>query len=614
MQFLPNCGYPRPLRTRRGRGTFSGALPAAHAQQPAPTTTAPELLKAWVEQHSIGTLHSNLSIKARPAGGLGMFTEAPVQRGQVLVRVPHRLMMTAESACQDREYGPLLAGGAATEWQVGHVGQASALHILPPPPPAGTTAAAAAAAGAAAAAELGRPEGARGGGCPVALLPPSPAVPCRPLLLPSPAAPCCQALVLHLLCERARGSASFWAPYLALLPDQADHPLAWGASRLSWLAGSPLQATLVARQQQVAEDCEALSLLGANQLPLAAAWRATQPPPLLPPSLPPLPPPCPPCCPQARPGSGGEDLVSVGSVTWAASSLLSRAFSLDMAPDEALEGDMSSFGSWQPPAPDVLALVPWADSLSHASQAGPESCLRYCCDLQAASLSAHTAYQAGEEVFDSYGPGLSPSDLLLDFGFVDPGNRNHRVDVDVTQIVAPKSGRARSLLAALGAVQGGACRLVLGEAGPDLPSLAYLRAALASDADLVRAGWRLRATEADTELACRVMGSLGQPSSRTTEQAVLQALAGWLAQAAAAYPSTLEEDLAELERPETAWLRRQVLLALSSEKKALRGSAAAVGEWLEQLDAGVSLDLLYPDAYEDGLEEEDGDEQGSVAG
>ncbi|GFH17086.1 acetolactate synthase, partial [Haematococcus lacustris] len=81
------------------------------------------------------------------------------------------------------------------------------------------------------------------------------------------------------------------------------------------------------------------------------------------------------------------------------------------------------------------------------------------------------------------------------------------------------------------------------------------------------------------------MGSLGQPSSRTTEQAVLQALAGWLAQAAAAYPSTLEEDLAELERPETAWLRRQVLLALSSEKKALRGSAAAVGEWLEQLDA-----------------------------
>ncbi|KAL6745779.1 hypothetical protein V8C86DRAFT_2967048 [Haematococcus lacustris] len=504
MQLLPTCGYTRPLRTRRGRGTISGALPAAHAQQPAPTKTAPELLKAWVEQHSIGTLHSNLSIKARPAGGLGMFTEDPVQRGQVLVRVPHRLMMTAESACQDREYGPLLAGGG------GH-----------------------------------------------------------------------RALVLHLLCERARGSTSFWAPYLALLPDQADHPLAWGVSRLSWLAGSPLQATLVARQQQVSTGRLAAGWLGGW-----AAW----------------------------PGSGGEDLVSVGSVTWAASSLLSRAFSLDMAPDEALEGDMSSFGSWQPPAPDVLALVPWADSLSHASQAGPESCLRYCCDLQAASLSAHTAYQAGEEVFDSYGPGLSPSDLLLDFGFVDPTNRNHRVDVDVTQIVAPRSGRARSLLGALGAVQGGTCRLVLGEAGPDLPSLAYLRAALASDADLVRAGWRLRASEADTELACRVMGSLGQPSSRTTEQAVLQALAGWLAQAAAAYPSTLEEDLAELERPETAWLRRQVLLALSSEKKALRGSAAAVGEWLEQLDAGVSLDLLYPDAYEDGLEEEDGDEQGSVAG
>jgi hypothetical protein len=58
--------------------------------------------------------------------------------------------------------------------------------------------------------------------------------------------------------------------------------------------------------------------------------------------------------------------------------------------------------------------------------AGSESCLRYNMDLGSAVLSAHRVYQAGEQVFDSYGPNLSPGDLLLDYGFVDSGNSNHR--------------------------------------------------------------------------------------------------------------------------------------------------------------------------------------------
>ena len=32
-----------------------------------------------------------------------------------------------------------------------------------------------------------------------------------------------QALCLHLLCERALGTASFWHPYIATLPDQVRH-------------------------------------------------------------------------------------------------------------------------------------------------------------------------------------------------------------------------------------------------------------------------------------------------------------------------------------------------------------------------------------------------------
>lgn len=40
------------------------------------------------------------------------------------------------------------------------------------------------------------------------------------------------ALLLALLVERALGAQSFWAPYLALLPDQADHPLLWSAEQV----------------------------------------------------------------------------------------------------------------------------------------------------------------------------------------------------------------------------------------------------------------------------------------------------------------------------------------------------------------------------------------------
>lgn len=55
--------------------------------------------------------------------------------------------------------------------------------------------------------------------------------------------------------------------------------------------------------------------------------------------------------------------------------------------------DLSYFGSWPGDAGssnggsgslagDVLALVPWADTLSHCSKAGPESCLRFSHELQ----------------------------------------------------------------------------------------------------------------------------------------------------------------------------------------------------------------------------------------
>lgn len=79
-----------------------------------------------------------------------------------------------------------------------------------------------------------------------------------------------------------------------------------------------------------------------------------------------------------------------------------------------------------------LALVPWADMLNHSSVAGKESCLVYDSHTRTASLRAHQVYDEGEQVYDSYGPNLSPSQLLLDYGFVDKDNRNYAVDLPVS--------------------------------------------------------------------------------------------------------------------------------------------------------------------------------------
>lgn len=82
-----------------------------------------------------------------------------------------------------------------------------------------------------------------------------------------------QALVLHLLCERAAGPDSFWVPYLAVLGDQRHHPLLWPPHVQAQLAGSSMRVTLQARLEQVQQDTELLVAAGANELPIAAAWQ-----------------------------------------------------------------------------------------------------------------------------------------------------------------------------------------------------------------------------------------------------------------------------------------------------------------------------------------------------
>jgi hypothetical protein len=249
-----------------------------------------------------------------------MLAGEPLEPGRLVLSVPEALFMTANSGVASTHCGQLIREAALSEWQVrqgvcglrtdrcrhaGAVAGSWHSHITKVPPRL-------------------------------------------------------QALVLHLLCERAAGQGSFWAPYLTTLGQQEQHPLLWPAQVVQQLHGSAMARTLAARRAVVAQDTEVLVAAGANQLPIAAAWRQAQ---------------------QAAAGAAADrddgsaasqqQLVSAASVAWASAVLLSRGFALDLSErDLAAEADMSFWGSWAPHGPASLALVPWADACRHSVDAG----------------------------------------------------------------------------------------------------------------------------------------------------------------------------------------------------------------------------------------------------
>lgn len=78
------------------------------------------------------------------------------------------------------------------------------------------------------------------------------------------------------------------------------------------------------------------------------------------------------------------------------------------------------------------------------------------------------------------------------------------MDLPVDLLAPPRGARNRALLAALAAATGQASSLAVGPEGPDMTAMAFLRAGLATDAELVRAGWRVKASDKDAQLALKV--------------------------------------------------------------------------------------------------------------
>eukprot|EP00271_Cylindrocystis_brebissonii_P020492 TRINITY_DN6807_c0_g2_i1.p1 TRINITY_DN6807_c0_g2~~TRINITY_DN6807_c0_g2_i1.p1 ORF type:complete len:277 (-),score=51.22 TRINITY_DN6807_c0_g2_i1:134-964(-) len=139
-------------------------------------------------------------------------------------------------------------------------------------------------------------------------------------------------------------------------------------------------------------------------------------------------------------------------------------------------------------APQTLTLVPWADMLNHSSSAGEESCLVFNPVSGAATLRAHRSYNTGEEVFDSYGPRLSVRELFLDYGFFDDSNQNHVLHIPAVHLGSPRGSANEALLDAVG-LSPDVAEFALSSSGVDATTLAWTRAAVATQEELEAAGW-----------------------------------------------------------------------------------------------------------------------------
>ena len=372
-----------------------------------------------------------------------------------------------------------------------------------------------------------------------------------------------QTLLLFLIYERVKGNSSEWASYINCLPAQhPDHPLSWEDDRLCWLEGSTMMAKIRERKLQIEADYEALLIADAD-----------------------------------------PSIVTLPSVHCAAIILLSRAFSLDMSSEDDSEDQQVEYDA----SSDTLALAPFADLLHHSSAAGTASCFKFTQGI--ASLSAHCDYAAGSEVFDSYGPRLSPVDLFLDYGFVDDENENHRISIDPCLIAPPTSSRAKALAEAVNAAFNGISSVSLSEEGPDSIGFAFLRANVSTDAELIKLGWRVKASRSDAELALKVMSTLSQPISASHETRVLEALSKFTSEVLSQYPSTADEDTEEIFRlPDNP--RRQVLKALRSEKRALIETQEIAKCVLQKLGSGCSIYDLYSEFQYEGEEGKEEGEEG----
>jgi len=121
--------------------------------------------------------------------------------------------------------------------------------------------------------------------------------------------------------------------------------------------------------------------------------------------------------------------------------------------------------------------------------------------------------------------------------------------------------------------------------------LSYMRCALAPTEELARAGWDEGSSDPHNPM--NTMARLVEPCNFNTEAKVLETLLAWCDRQMAAYGSSLQSDLDEVEREATPWLTVQMLRALISEKRTVLGLQRELRARNQLLKEGCPLDQLY---------------------
>ncbi|KAK9462605.1 uncharacterized protein V1516DRAFT_699914 [Lipomyces oligophaga] len=201
--------------------------------------------------------------------------------------------------------------------------------------------------------------------------------------LESPADPVI-AIRLFLCCQRLRGPASFWDPYISILPDSFDTPLYFSDLELELLRGTNIYGEIGLRREAWYQEWQnAVTLLPTNE---------------------------------------NKELYTFELYLWACTVLTSRSFpSKIVLPNSPLES--------------YPVLIPLVDSLNHF----PKTAITWNNESDKFTLISGKTIAPSQEIFNNYGP-KGNEELLMGYGFCIPNNEADMVTLRLaeTHIDGPK--------------------------------------------------------------------------------------------------------------------------------------------------------------------------------
>ncbi|KAJ2453151.1 hypothetical protein GGF42_003868, partial [Coemansia sp. RSA 2424] len=176
---------------------------------------------------------------------------------------------------------------------------------------------------------------------------------------------CRMMLCLFLIHERfVMKEASFWKPYIDILPCEFHTPLQFNDEELKFLRGTPAEFAVAERHEGFRKQHQkALALVPASVIP--------------------------------------RDVLTYENYLWAMSVLTSRSFS-----KELMEGTLCSLTA------ESEVLLPLLDMANHH----PRTPVTWIIDDDGIGFSMDAVVEAGQQIFNNYGP-KSNEELMMGYGF-----------------------------------------------------------------------------------------------------------------------------------------------------------------------------------------------------